>query len=247
MLVAKLPGSTYATAATKAGPRNGRRGRGPLVCPLSAFSAARRTRSSPGRATATGSGGALTGRGVRGSKVGLGVGASTATLARSLHEHATRKAERDADAPAFDPDLDRALVLAHRDHLDPRPPHQAAALELTEPAGILVRDTLDHDLLACAALAQGTLAEGAHLAGHAGNGVAVRVELGTPEKLEDPLLHPFRHHVLQALGLVVDLVPAVAKDLDQEHLEEPVMPHQLEGDLAAFTRQLLASVAVVLD
>ena len=73
------------------------------------------------------------------------------------------------------------------------------------------------------------------------------VELGTPEELEDPLLHPLRHHVLEPFGLVVHLVPAVAEHLDQEHLEQAVVPHQLEGDLPALAGQLLAAVAVVLD
>src|SRR6267143_6998150 len=109
MLVAKLPGSTYATAATKAGPRNGTRARSPRVWPLSAFSAARRTRSSPGRATATGSG-ALTGGLVpRTGSTGLGAGASTATLPPSLNENGPGEAKRDAETPAFDADHDRAL------------------------------------------------------------------------------------------------------------------------------------------
>ena len=53
--------------------------------------------------------------------------------------------------------------------------------------------------------------------------------------------------MLQALGLVVHLVPAVAEHLDEEHLEQAVVAHELEGDLAALAGQLLAAVAVVLD
>jgi hypothetical protein len=45
----------------------------------------------------------------------------------------------------------------------------------------------------------------------------------------------------------VDLVPAVAEHLDQEHLEEAVVADELEGYLPAFAGELLASVAVVLD
>src|SRR6267142_2622450 len=148
MLVAKLPGSTYATAATKAGPRNGTSGRRPFVWPLSARSAARRTRSSPGSATATASGGTLTGSGVSGSGIGAGAGASTANLSRSLHEHATRETQRDADSAALDPDLDGAFVLAHRDDLDTRSRHESSALELAQAPRVLVRYALHHHLLA---------------------------------------------------------------------------------------------------
>src|SRR5689334_22484962 len=51
MLVAKLPGSTYATAAMNAGPRNGSTARTPRRSPVSARSAASMTRASPGRAS----------------------------------------------------------------------------------------------------------------------------------------------------------------------------------------------------
>ena len=70
---------------------------------------------------------------------------------------------------------------------------------------------------------------------------------GPAEELEDALLHPLRDDVLQPLRLVVDLVPAVAQDLDEEHLEEAVVADELEGDLATFAGQLLAAVLVVLD
>src|ERR1700730_14426494 len=73
------------------------------------------------------------------------------------------------------------------------------------------------------------------------------IELGPSEQLEDPRLHPLRHDVLQTLGLVVPLVPAVSEHLHQEHLQKPVMSHELERDLSALFGQLLAAVAVVLD
>ena len=50
MFVAKFPGSTYATQAMKAGPRNGRSARSPRRSPESDRSAAASTRASPGRA-----------------------------------------------------------------------------------------------------------------------------------------------------------------------------------------------------
>ena len=73
------------------------------------------------------------------------------------------------------------------------------------------------------------------------------IELGAAQELEYPLLHAFRDDVLQAFGLVVHLVPRVSEHLDEEHLEQPVMPHELERDLAALAGQLLAAIAVVLD
>src|SRR6187402_2160204 len=54
MLVAKFPGSTYATAAMKAGPRNGHSRRGPRRSPASDCSAASRTLASPGRTSSSG-------------------------------------------------------------------------------------------------------------------------------------------------------------------------------------------------
>ena len=77
--------------------------------------------------------------------------------------------------------------------------------------------------------------------------MAVRIELGTAQELEDPLLHALGDDVLQPLGLVVNLVPAVAQHLHEEHLEEAMVPDQLHGDLSALAGQLLAAVAVVLD
>src|SRR5262245_33724632 len=54
MFVAKLPGSTYATAAMKAGPRNGQYFRIPRRSPASDSSAASSTRASPGRTSSRG-------------------------------------------------------------------------------------------------------------------------------------------------------------------------------------------------
>src|SRR5450759_4564831 len=248
MLVAKLPGSMYATAATKAGPRKGSSARRPRVWPLRAFSAARSTRSSPGSATATGSGVALTGGRTSGDGgADFGGGASTAKLARSCDEHAPRQPQGDDDSAAFDAHLDRTLVLAHSHDLEAGSWQQASTLELAQAARVLVGNALHEDLLARVALAQWTLAQGAHLAACGGDGVAMRIELWAAEQFEDALLHPLRHDVLEAFGLVVNLIPVVAEHLHQEHLEEAMVPHQLEGDLPALAGQLLASVAVVLD
>src|SRR5207244_9005074 len=114
MLVAKLPGSTYATAATKAGPRNGSRARRPRVSPLSAFSAARSTRSSPGRAATTDSTGGLPG------VVRTG-GVSARTFGFPLHVDRARKPERDAHPAALDAAFDGRVELARGEDLDSRP------------------------------------------------------------------------------------------------------------------------------
>src|SRR5581483_100166 len=163
------------------------------------------------------------------------------------HEDRPCESERDALRLALDPDLDRRLVFARGDHRDPRARQEAAALELAKPLGVVVGDTLDDHLLARGAVAEGPLADRPDLARKGGDGVAVRVELGPAEKLEDALLHPLRDDVLEALRLVVNLVPAVAENADEEHLEQPVMTDELECDLATLGRQLLAAISVVLD
>ena len=53
--------------------------------------------------------------------------------------------------------------------------------------------------------------------------------------------------MLETLCLLVDLVPAVAEDLNQEHLQKAVVPDELERDLPALAGELLAAVAVVFD
>src|SRR6202171_1166000 len=193
-LVAKFPGSTYATAATNAGPRKGRSARRPRVWPLRAFSAARSTRSSPGSATATGSGVDLGGWVGVLEGAGGGFGASTATWTGSFHEHAARQPERDADPPALDPDLDGTLVLALLHDFDASARHQAAPVQLTEPAGVVVRDALHDHLLPRAAFAERALAQRAHLAPERWDGQTVGIELRSAEQLEDPLLPGFHVH-----------------------------------------------------
>src|SRR5713101_7418498 len=241
MLVAKLPGSTYATAATKAGPRNGSRARRPRVSPLSALSAALRTRSSPGRAVGAGS------MPTQRSGCSTRRRASARTFKVGLHVNGARKAQGDAYPPTLDATLERRLELAREQDLDPRSRHKAAVLELTQEGGVLIGDALHTHLLPCPAFAERPVAERAHLAGEARDGLPVGVQLRPAEQLEDSSLHPLRDHVLESLGLVVDLVPAVAEHLDQEHLEQAVVADQLEGDLPSFLRELLAAVPVVLD
>src|SRR5690348_471401 len=110
MLVAKFPGSTYATAAMKAGPRKGRTARTPRRSPVSERSAALRTRSPPGsaRSPPTTTGCALT------------------ALTTSANERRPRQAERHTLAATLEPDLDRTLELARGDDGEAGAGRQAA-------------------------------------------------------------------------------------------------------------------------
>ena len=73
------------------------------------------------------------------------------------------------------------------------------------------------------------------------------VELRPAEELEDAGLHRLGDHVLEALGLLVDLVPAVAEGLGQVHLEQPVVADHLQRHRLPRGRQRGAPVAIVGD
>src|SRR5262249_34072801 len=137
--------------------------------------------------------------------------------------------------------------LTARHHRQPGSGQETAALQLAQLDGVVVGDALDDQLFTCTHLAERPVAYRPHFAAQRRDGVAVRVELRTAEELEDALLHPLRDHVLETLRLLMDLVERVAQHPDQEHLEQAVMPDQLEGHLPSFTGELLAAVAVVLD
>src|SRR4029077_4476799 len=174
--------STYATAATKAGPRNGSRARSPWVWPLSAFSAALRTRSSPGRAVGAGS------MPTQRSGCSTRRRASARTFNVGLYVNGSSEARGDAPPPALDAALERRLELAHQQHLDPRARHKAAPLELAQESGILVRHPLHAHLLPRPALAERPVAERPALAGQARDCLAMRIQLRPAEQLEDSSL-----------------------------------------------------------
>src|SRR5258708_23286966 len=136
MLAAKLPGSTYATAARNAGPRNGSRARRPWVSPFSARSAALRTRSSPGRAVGAGS------MPTQRSGCSTRRRASARTFKVGLYVNGPSKAQGDAHPPALDAALEWRLELAREQDLDPRARHEAAVLELTQESGVLIEHAL---------------------------------------------------------------------------------------------------------
>src|SRR5258707_12283956 len=174
----------------KAGPRKGSTAPRPRRSPLRERSAARSTWSSPGSASSTPS----TCRSTVGS---LALTALIAIRGSLSNKHRPCQAERNARAPALDPDADRAFELALLDDLDPRPGQQAAPLQLAEPVRAVVRHPLDDDLLARATFAEGTLADRANLAGEGRGGGAGGIDLPAAEEVGDPLLPQFRDGVVQ--------------------------------------------------
>ena len=63
--------------------------------------------------------------------------------------------------------------------------------------------------------------------------VAVRAGLGVADRREHALLEHRRHRVLEALGLLVDLVPGHAQDVGEEALDQAVAAHDALGVLGA--------------
>ena len=80
-----------------------------------------------------------------------------------------------------------------------------------------------------------------------GNRVAVRVDRRVAELRGDQLLELLRKRVLEHLGLGVHLVPGHAEALDEEQLDEPVVPDHLERDTPPALGETDAAVALVLD
>ena len=58
-----------------------------------------------------------------------------------------------------------------------------------------------------------------------GEGGDVGKKNGTGKKGEDEMSKALEEEVLEALGIVVKIVPDVAEDMDEEHLKEAVVPH----------------------
>jgi len=73
--------------------------------------------------------------------------------------------------------------------------------------------------------------------GSAGNRVAVGILGGVPEQLVDTVDHEVGDNVLEGLGLLMDLIPAVSQDFCQEGLDETVAAHHRDGVLGAFLGQ----------
>ncbi len=86
-----------------------------------------------------------------------------------------------------------------------------------------------------------------HVAVGGGNRVAVRIAGGMPELGVDAGQHPVGHGVLEHLGLVVHLVPAVAELADQEGLHQPVAAHHRQRGRPAGVGQRHRAVLLVID
>src|SRR5512132_2073925 len=100
MFVAKVPGSTYATEATNAGPRKGQRPRAPRRRPASDSWAASKTRASPGRTSSRGWTGAPRSCDARPAGASTRSGASSGST--SADQEAGRPHRRDAGEVAAD-------------------------------------------------------------------------------------------------------------------------------------------------
>ena len=74
----------------------------------------------------------------------------------------------------------------------------------------------------------------------------MRIVRGAAEHAIDPFDQPVRHHVLELLGFLVNLVPAHAQNLHEEQLHEPMAAQHQRGELLAGRGQTDAAVRLVL-
>src|SRR5690625_7466556 len=77
--------------------------------------------------------------------------------------------------------------------------------------------------------------------------VTVRVELRVAQRIGDAVLELLADVVLQFLGLVVHLEPAVTERFLQVRLDEPVMADRLQRDLTARSGQARTGVRLVVN
>jgi len=61
--------------------------------------------------------------------------------------------------------------------------------------------------------------------------MSVGVELRVVQLCSDPFLESLRDEMLQPFRFVMDLIPWISKNFMQECLDQPVMPHNLQGAL----------------
>ena len=81
------------------------------------------------------------------------------------------------------------------------------------------------------ALQERVVAVRLHRAVGAGDGIAVRIDGGMAEHGVHAVDQAVGHHVLELLGVVVDVGPAHAHDLDQELLDQAMTPQDHGGQL----------------
>ena len=73
------------------------------------------------------------------------------------------------------------------------------------------------------------------------------IDLRPAEHLVHAIDQTIRHHVLELLRLVVNFVPPVPHDSDEEQLDHPMTPHNQRRELLAGLRQCDAGVRLVFD
>ena len=120
-------------------------------------------------------------------------------------------------------------------------------LEEAQELGVLIRDPDDRHRLIERAGQQclGLLSRDDALG--TWNRIAVRIDLRMTEHLVDPFDEPFRHDVLELLGLLVHLGPAHAHHLDQEELDEPVAAQHHGREPFARCRESHPAIRLVKD
>ena len=215
--MAKLPGSTYAMAATNAGP--------------SIVSVAR---NGPLREHRPRAGSACT----RSSPLDDGRRDRIGTARRGAHSDAHRPCEHGAEDVHLvaDADVERAVERLALDHLDAGARRDAALGEEAEHRRIGVGDAHERAVLARLERVQAAAVVRRDRQVAARDRIAVRVERRVAELRRDELLELLRDDVLEHLGLGVHLVPAHAEALDEVQLEQAVVADDLEGDAAAAGR-----------
>ena len=136
------------------------------------------------------------------------------------------------------------LPVPHRDH---DAGHEAELAEIAEALGLALVDAPDLDRLADGDVGERRAHELMDEAVGVGNRVAMWIDGRMPQRDRHPLDQRVRHGMLQPLGLRVDGIPAVAEELDQVRLDEPVAADHPERGAAAGIGELDALVGSVLE
>ena len=144
----------------------------------------------------------------------------------------------------------------HRDHAgefapgqDPHPRVQTDpdAGEIAQHLGVGIGDAGHRRGVPVAARPQLAGGRGRHLSVGGRDRVTVRVALREPQLGVDAGDQAIRYRVFEHLGLVVDLVPAVAELVDQEGLQQPVPAHHRQRRSPARLGQRHRAVLRVID
>jgi hypothetical protein len=146
-----------------------------------------------------------------------------------------------------DADEERPVERLPVHDLEPRARDDAALAEEAEHLGLGVGDAHERGRLARFELSERGRVGFGELQLAARDRVAVRIDRRVAELRGDELLELLRERVLEHLGLGVHLVPGHAEALDEEQLDQPVMPDDLERDAPAALGEPDSAVALVRD